>query len=444
MAYDLSKIIKRDGRVVPFKREKIVFAIYRAAVAVGGRNRKLAEAVTDDVVNMLKRQNTGSTYPTVEEVQDIVEKCLIERGHAKTAKAYIIYRYEHELKRRGKDSLTYSGDNIPYRKLWEALAWAVDHNCSTIQALNTYVRQGQLATLIQASENFYQTELANAFAKIEERIQDIRLLIVAGPSASGKTTTLHKLASLLKNLGKRFITLEIDNYFFDLEQHPQDPWGDYDFETPQALDLELIKQHLQELLEGHTIKAPHYDFKTGKRTLNAKSLSLPGDGLILIDSLHGLYPEMTAGIDDKKKFRLYIETLAQIKDHNHQFVRWADLRLLRRMVRDLNFRNYNPTQTILHWYHVRRAELRYIILRLKSADAIVNTWLAYELPFLKNRLAPFIKDFLKRYQNQPDFEDALQRATRIAALFKEILATSDESQIPPSSLFREFIGGQRL
>lgn len=444
MAYDLSKIIKRDGRVVPFNREKIVFAIYRAAVAVGGRNRKLAEAVADDVVAMLKRHNSSLTYPTVEEVQDIVEKCLIERGHAKTAKAYIIYRYEHELKRRGKDSLTYSRDNIPYRKLWEALSWAVDHNCSTIQDLNTYVRRGQLAPLIQASEAFYQAELANAFAKIEERIHYIRLLIVAGPSASGKTTTLHKLALRLKALGKKFITLEIDNYFFDLEQHPQDPAGDYDFETPQALDLALVNQHLHQLLKGETIKAPQYNFKTGKRTLNAKALSLPADGLVLIDSLHGLYPEMTAGIDEAKKFRLYIETLAQLKDHSQQFVRWADLRLLRRMVRDLNFRNYNPTQTILHWHHVRRAELRYIISRLKSADAIVNTWLAYELPFLKRRLASFFKDFLKSYHNQPDFEDALQRALRIAALFKEVRAASDENLIPSSSLFREFIGGQRL
>ena len=128
----IQKVIKRDGRVVPFNREKITMAVFQAAIAVGGRDRAAAEKVTDDVVSMLESKYTEGNYPTVEEVQDLVEKCLIERGHAKTAKAFIIYRYEHTLKRVGKRSLTYSSENIPYQKLWQALSWGVDHSCVSL------------------------------------------------------------------------------------------------------------------------------------------------------------------------------------------------------------------------------------------------------------------------------------------------------------------------
>ena len=184
----LDKIVKRDGRIVPFDRDKITFAVLQAAVALGGRDRSTAEQVTAAVIKMLEKAIAAS-YPTVEEVQDLVEKVLIERGHAKTAKAYIVYRYEHALKRAGKKSLIYSSDNIPYFKLWETLSWAVDHNCVTLEQISRTIEQGRMATLIRDSEDYYQQELAKAKEKLLERLEQIRIIIIAGPSSSGKTTT---------------------------------------------------------------------------------------------------------------------------------------------------------------------------------------------------------------------------------------------------------------
>src|SRR5512142_2679239 len=138
-------IVKRDGRVVPFDREKIVSAVYRAAVACGGRDLAEANRVADHVISLLSADpGAASADPTVEEVQDLVERALIERGHARTAKAYILYRYEHAMKRAGRESLTYSSDNIPYRKLWQSLSWATDHDCVTLEQLSEIVRVGGL------------------------------------------------------------------------------------------------------------------------------------------------------------------------------------------------------------------------------------------------------------------------------------------------------------
>jgi uridine kinase len=440
----IEKIVKRDGRVVPFNKEKIAFAVLRAAVAVGGRNRRIAESIADDVVRLLETRQQPGTYPTVEEVQDLVEKVLIERGHARTAKAYIVYRYEHALKRAGKRSLTYSPENIPYAKLWEALSWTVDHGCVTLRQVAERVEAGRFAELVRDSEEYYRFELQNAADKILERVEELKLVIIAGPSSSGKTTTTLKIAEKLSARGYTLVPLNVDNYFYDLEVHPRDVSGDYDFETPQALDLELISRHLAVLLAGDAVQVPHYNFRTGRREGLKEEIRLGPKDILLIDSLHGLSPEMTGDVPEGKKFRLYIETLAQVKDRAGMFLRWADVRLLRRMVRDLLFRNYNPLQTIQHWHFVRRAELRYIIPRLREADVIVNSFLAYELPIMKRRVGEFFPGFIERFQDDPERTDAQERARRVHDFFQEIPAWSDESVVPGDSLLREFIGGSTL
>src|SRR4030042_687200 len=151
----IDRIVKRDGRVVPFNREKITFAVLSAAVAVGGRDRAAAERVTDEVIRLLERRAVAGSIPTVEEVQDLVEKALIERGHARTAKAYILSRYEHALKRAGRRSLTHSADKIPYEKLWEALSWAVDQGSVRLAEIAAAVREGRFAGLGQAGGGVY-------------------------------------------------------------------------------------------------------------------------------------------------------------------------------------------------------------------------------------------------------------------------------------------------
>jgi uridine kinase len=435
------RIVKRDGRIVPFNRDKITFAVLSAAVAVGGRDRATAERITDDVIRLLEQRTVPDSIPTVEEVQDLVEKVLIERGHARTAKAYIVYRYEHALKRAGRRSLTYSADNIPYEKLWEALSWAVDHDSVTLGRIAARVERGDFPELVRAGEEFYARELEASAESIRARLGELALVIVAGPSSSGKTTSTIKIGERLPNTS--FVPINVDNFFLDLVEHPRDPRGDYDFETPQALDVPRFSETLKALLEGRRVELPFYNFKTGRREGSAGTLRLEPGQVLLIDSLHGLHPEMTEAVPEERKFRLYIETLSQVKDSSGQFLRWADIRLLRRMVRDMQFRSYSPAQTIQHWHLVRRSELRYIVPRLAEADAIVNSFLPFELPIMKQRLGHLFPGFIEAFAADPERADALDRARRVQAMFAELPGWSDESVIPADCLLREFIGGSR-
>lgn len=460
----IEHVVKRDGRLVPFNRAKIAFAVYRAAVAVGGRARAPAELVADDVVALLERRaaavrargarvatTAGATSepaaaaaaPTVEEVQDVVEKVLIERGHARTAKAYIIYRYEHALKREGQPSLTYSLDNVPYQCLWQTLSWAEEQRCTRLADLAAAIEGGRFPALIAAAERFYAGQITAAVDTIVRRDPAPRVIIVAGPSASGKTTTTIKLRERLERLGMRLFALGVDHYFYDLDLHPRDPRGDYDFETPQALDLELLNRDLTHILAGEEVRIPRYDFTTGKQHPAAQPVRIDSDTILLIDSLHGLYPALTAAVPRELKVGIYVETLSQVKDDTGAWLRWSDVRMLRRMVRDQQFRNYTARQTLLHWQYVRRAEMRHIIPRLRLADAIVNTYLAFELPILKGRLGPAVRRLAAelRADASSDVDDARARVIRLATLLDGVAEWPREDAVPRDSLLREFIGG---
>ena len=442
MSSQISHVIKRTGAVVPFNRDRITNAIYRAAVAVGGRDRATAERLTDQVVETLENTTPPGSPPAVEDIQDIVERVLIKNGHARTAKAYILYREERSRHRTSRTThQSRDSSNIPYRKLWETLSWAVDHNLHTIESLNARVARGEFPDIVRESDQCYEQEIATAARLIEERGDDVKIAIIAGPSSSGKTTTTIKLEALLKSMGKQLVALNVDHYFYDLELHPKDEFGDYDFETPQALDLGLINDHLARLVAGQEVRIPFYDFKTGKRTDNVTPMRIGPKDIILIDSLHGLYGGMTAGIPDAQKFKLYIETLLQIKDPNRRFVRWTDLRLMRRMERDARHRAYSPRQTLEHWHYVRSSELRNIIPHIHSADYVVNSALPYELPIMRPRLIEHFKEWTQAYADDPNRQDAWNRATRVYELLQSVFPMQDDSAIPPTSLLREFIGG---
>jgi uridine kinase len=169
---------------------------------------------------------------------------------------------------------------------------------------------------------------------------------------------------------------------------------------------------------------------------------LPAGAVLLLDSLHGLFPEMTASLPEESKFRLYVETLSQARAADGRYIRWADVRMMRRVVRDMQFRNYSPRSTIRHWPLVRRAELRYIVPELRRAHAIVNTYLPYELPVLKARLQPALAPLMDDFRaGGEETQEAYERAARVQALLDQIPSVTDESVVPPRSLLREFIGG---
>ncbi|MEW6710953.1 MAG: ATP cone domain-containing protein, partial [Candidatus Riflebacteria bacterium] len=231
----ITKIVKRNGQVVPFDKEKIVNAIFKAAVQVGGEDRRLAEILTEKVVHHLEVTRKPPALPSVEEVQDIIEKELIESGHARTAKEFILYRYAHNKLREGveKQGATSSG-NIPYKKIWQTLTWALDHDCYSVDKINARIENGTYPELVKEATEKYDADVASAVEKIIARKGDVRIVIIAGPSSSGKTTTTIKTGEHLAKQGYELVSMELDNYYFNLEHHPRDEFGDYDFETPEA------------------------------------------------------------------------------------------------------------------------------------------------------------------------------------------------------------------
>jgi uridine kinase len=441
----IESVVKRSGAIVPFNPERITNAIYRAAVAVGGRDRTTAEQLSAKVVELLEKQTPPDHIPQIEEIQDVVEKVLIEEGHAKVAKEYILYREERARARREGAQISSEPDqNIPWAKIWHILNWAIDQGVNTIAGLNERIARGELPELIAASEKLYHEDVENAAQLILSRRDKVRMVIITGPSSSGKTTSTIKVGQHLERAGFRLVTLNVDNYFYDLDQHPKDEFGDYDFETPQALDLALINEHLTRLIAGEEVPIPHYDFKTGKRTADTTSMKLRSGDIILIDSLHGLYPAMTQSVPNEQKFKLYLEPLLQMKDNEGQYIRWTDIRLMRRMLRDSAHRAYDPEKTLLHWHYVRSGEMRNIVPFHNNANYIISSAMPYELSIYRPKLLKSFERWIEKYANDPLREDAHERAVRTAGFLSEITPVEDDSIVPKDSVLREFIGGSVL
>lgn len=445
METHIKNVIKRTGAIVPFNQERIANAIYRAAVAVGGRDKEKARELSDKVVALLNEKFPEGSIPHIEDIQDIVEKVLIENGHAKVAKEYILYRDERKRAREAENRYASKlNENIPWQKVWRNLDWAVSHNLHTVAHLNERIAKGEFPQIVHESECLYEDDVELAANLIIERLDSLRMVMISGPSSSGKTTTTIKLEQKLIKKGFRFKALNVDHYFFDLEFHPKDEFGDYDFETPQALDLELINEHLVKLSQGEEVMIPRYDFKTGTRTLNVTPMKLDKDELLLIDSLHGLYPAFSKDISVDLKFKLYLEPLLQMKGMDGRYVRWTDIRLIRRMLRDSVFRAYNPQQTLEHWHYVRSSELRNIIPYSNTADFVISSAMPYELPIYANRMLKLFEEWSVMYKDDVLKQDAYERASRVYNLLKTVTPVADESPIPGDSVIREFIGGSTL
>lgn len=444
MTHSFSHIIKRDGSRVPFDQRKITVAIHKAAGAVGIHDKPLCDRLSNEVVLELAKKSLDpqKNPPTVEEIQDIVEETLVRNQYAAIAKAYILYRNARAAARQGKVSRAKPLDILPYKKMWERLSWNCDHACETVEKLNAHIRSGSIQNLIADAEHAYHSDVEAAANAILERREEVKIVIIAGPSSSGKTTTTIKLAEALRKEGLKLIALNVDNYFFNLECHPKDECGDYDFETPEALDLKLINDHLGDLILYKKVQVPRYDFKTGKRLAESDSFQIDHDQIILLDTLHGLYEPLTSSVPVEKKFRLYIEPISQLKDTKKEFTHWTDIRLLRRMTRDARQRAYDPKRTLEHWHYVRRSELKHIIPYMPTADYIVNGSLSYELPVLKKYMFHHFPHFVKTYENDPVHADAYMRAKRVFDLLSSLeTIENDDVLVPKNSVLREFIGG---
>lgn len=439
----VKKVIKRSGRLVAFDPKRITNAVFKAALAMEGDNMDRAEEVSATVTKKLHDYYGEDNPPSVEDIQDVVIETLREMDHGRTANAYAQHRAEHARLREEKESQIVVEDTIPYKILWRVHTWNVEHGCHSVEALNEQVQGKGWPKLVEAGEEFYHLGIQETVEKILRRRDTLRIVIVAGPSSSGKTTTTYKIAEGLEAEGIKLVSRGFDNYFKNLDSHPKDEFGDYNFETPEALDLDLINDHLLALLRGESIQMPRYNFKTGLREEETDEFHLEENHLLLIDSLHGLYGPMTSSVPDGLKFKLYIEAMCQVRDMKGEFVRWADLRMLRRMVRDSWHRSYSPAMTVGHWHYVRRSEMRHIVPFIGKVDHAINGSLAYELPVLAKHMGPRMGAILEEYRDNPKRYDAFVRAQRVHDLLASLAPISEaqEATIPPKSLMREYIGG---
>ena len=310
--------------------------------------------------------------------------------------------------------------------------WSEKLGIENVSSLNNKVTKGNVDDIVLLSENIQN----NSLFKIAETIYNnkkLKLILLAGPSSSGKTTTSKKLELFLKGFGLNPIAISIDNYFVDRDKTPRLPDGSYDFESLNSINVELFNKNLKDLLDGKEVTLPVYNFITGKSELLDESIKLGEKEILIVEGLHALNEELTYSIDRKNKYKIYLCPLTVLSLDNHNRIRTTDNRLLRRIVRDNRTRGYSASDTLSTWGKVREGEEKYVFPFQDEADVIFNTSLIYELGVLKTYAEPLLYSV---EENDPMYKEAV----RLLNLLKNILPISND-YIPVDSIVREFIGG---
>ena len=472
------KVQRRNRALVRFDESRIWKAILRAAESIGGFRQDLLPGVNDRIfdahgtddkiagfladtvvicLNSDAHHLIANFPPTIETIQDEVLHALRSYGFQNTADAYECYRWgRHWLREGAITRENFVGNGFPQDRMEQTLAWNRARGVHTVAGLNEAVRTGKIRTVVEESLALCEKSLDEAAQKVLSRLNaggPLRMMWVSGPSSSGKTTTTVKLTQRLEKHGLRFLMLNLDDYFWSLVEHPTDWINDRNYETPEALDIQLLNSHLRALLDGQTVEKPVYSFKEGRRSVT-KPVRLERDQILLLDCLHGLYPPITEGIDASAQFRLYLETqnvLYEGDGSTERLTKFTDVRLIRRMLRDARHRNHSALLTILHWHYVRAGELFSIIPLMGLADHTVNGGFPFDLPALKpffagaDSLLPRPEEF----EPYTGFLDARVRYDRVKTLLESIEGFSKEQVaafdiIPGDAVVREFIGGSMI
>lgn len=317
--------------------------------------------------------------------------------------------------------------------------WCSIIRINGIGALNKAISEGHAVELINLSEALHERKYAAIADQIYERRGQVKAVFIAGPSSSGKTSSSLRIALQCRVLGLVPKVIELDNYFVDREHTPKDSEGNYDFEALEAMDLKLLNSQLNDLFVGKEVELPKFDFKAGRSMPSGKRISLGEKEILIMEGIHALDPAMVPDVDNSKIFRVYASALTSLNVDENNNISTSDNRLLRRMVRDNRVRGITPEETITRWYSVRRGENCNIFPFQENADAAFNSALIYELPMLKYYAEPLLRRIAP---SSPAYTEAV----RLLKFLDYIVALSPEeiSAIPPTSIMREFIGGQRL
>ncbi|MBE6022720.1 MAG: nucleoside kinase [Cellulosilyticum sp.] len=314
----------------------------------------------------------------------------------------------------------------------ESERWARILGVDTVGALNDVIVEGKADELIKVSEALHEKKIAQIADQIAER-KNVKLVMIAGPSSSGKTTTAKRLCIQLKVNGLKPHVISIDDYFVNRDQTPRDEYGEYDFEALEAIDIELFNQHMNALIRGETVEVPSFNFVLGKREYHGKYIHLEEDEVLVIEGIHGLNEKLSYAIPKENKFKIYVSCLTQLNIDEHNRIPTTDTRLIRRMIRDNQYRGTEPEKTLAIWASVRRGENKNIFPFQEEADAMLNTVLIYELAALKALAEPL----LFRVPRTSPYYSEVKRMLK----FLEYFLPMDISEIPSNSLLREFVGG---
>ncbi len=317
--------------------------------------------------------------------------------------------------------------------------WCKTTGVVGVGALNSRLMDGKAVELINLCEARQERGYAELADKIYAARDRVKIVFLAGPSSSGKTSSSLRVAQQLKVLGMNPKVIELDNYFVSRERTPKDEFGNYDFEALEAMDLELLGKHLNALLAGEEIELPRYDFKQGQPVFEGKKMHLEENDILVMEGIHALDPAMVPSVDQSRIYRIYASALTSLKLDENCCISTTDNRLLRRMVRDNRVRGITPEDTILRWPSVRRGENKYIFPFQENADAQFNSALLYELPMLRYYAEPLLRRILP---NSPAYAEAVRLLKFLSYVVP--LQPSEIDAIPPTSILREFIGGQTL
>ena len=321
----------------------------------------------------------------------------------------------------------------------EYSAWCHTTGIGGIGTLNKRLMEGGAVKLINLCEARQEREYVRVADLIYAQRDRVKIVFIAGPSSSGKTSSSLRLSQQLRILGMKPKVIELDNYFVSRDRTPLDDDGEFDFEALEAMDLELLGNHLNTLLDGGKVEIPRYDFKQGRPFFEGNFMELDENDILVMEGIHALDPAMVPSVDQTRIFRVYASALTSLNVDENNNISTTDNRLLRRMVRDYRYRGTSPEATILRWPSVRRGENKYIFPFQENADAQFNSALLYELPLLKYYAEPLLR---RIHPSSPAYTDAI----RLLKFLDYIVALTPEeiAAVPPTSILREFIGGQTL
>lgn len=320
------------------------------------------------------------------------------------------------------------------------LAWALNEyddihkilNVNTVYKLNKAIEDDQIKDIIMLDEALHEKKIANIADKIAQN-RKVKMILIAGPSSSGKTTFAQRLGIQLRINRIKPVTISVDNYFVERKDTPRDKDGNYDFECIEAIDLELFNNHLTKLLNGEEIEMPEFDFHEGTKRYNGKKLKLESDQVLVIEGIHCLNDKLTSKIAKDQKYKIYISALTVLNMDRYNRISTTDTRLVRRIVRDYQFRGYDAKHTIASWHMVNNGEEKNIFPYQEEANSIFNTSLIYELGVLKGVVMPLLEEIK---QEEPEYAEA-RRLINMLKYFKTIAP----EYVPTNSLLKEFLGG---